>query len=197
MALFKPEVKQGTSFNGICKCAIVGFEDKSAEYEWADMFINVIVKQEGSDYTRNIPIKGSVEKDANGVVTGGTFFSKLYEMFTTLGCDAGININGDWEDGKGNAITDIADYLDSRYAVDANNVNSFPYLGYFYKGAPSAPGKPSYNKALGSLVLNTAEGRANLESKKLWMQKKGYLKEFDPSATPEPVELQDAALGNL
>ena len=117
-------------------------------------------------------------------------------MFDTLKCSAGVNINGEWEDDKGNPITDIADYLTSRYAVDPNNVNSFPYLGYFYKSAPKTPGGQSYNQSIPYLVHNDDAGRATLNKTVNWMKDKGYLKEFNPNSK-ESAELTEVSLGNL
>jgi len=201
MALFKPEVKEKVSFSGMCECNIVGFEDKSADYEWADACINVSVKQKGSDYTRLLQIKGSIDKDAStGLVTGGDFFNRLYRFFKVINCDAGINIKGDWEDGSGEAIMDIADYLTGRFAVDEKAVTDFPYLGYFFKSQPRTPGGDSFNRAIGALVHNNNEGRAELQSDVDWRKQKGYLKEFDASAPivdSVAAELDGLALGNM
>lgn len=200
MALFKPEVKESVSFNGVCECNIVGFEDKSADYDWADVCINVLTRQRGSDYNRVLQIKGNVEKDAvNGTVTGGDLFNRLYRFFGVIGCDAGLNIKGDWEDANGNDIADIADFLTARYAVDETNITDYPYVGYFYKTQPKTPGGDSYNRALGVLELNNSAGNAKLQSDVDWRKSKGYLKEFDASA-PVPVdnvELDSLALGNM
>ena len=198
MALFKPERKEPVSFNGICECAIVGFEDKSSDYEWADQCIRVTVKQKGSSYTRTLDIKGDVDKTAEGVVTGGNFFNRLYRFLTTVGWDGGLNIKGEWEDGNGNAIEDIADYLTSRFAVDENNITDYPYIGYFYKSKPRTPGGESYNRAIGVLEQNNGDGSKKLQDDVNWRKGKGYLEEFDPSApVPETADLKLDALENL
>tara|TARA_R100000808_G_C2078501_1_gene103249 strand:+ start:97 stop:690 length:594 start_codon:yes stop_codon:yes gene_type:complete len=197
MALFKPEQKEAVSFNGVCECAIIGFEDKSNDYEWADQCIRVTVKQKGSSYTRTLDIKGDVEKTPDGVVTGGNFFNRLYRFLTTIGWDGGLNIKGEWEDSTGNAIDDIADYLTSRFAVDENNITDYPYLGYFYKSVPNAAGD-SYNRALGVLEQNNGDGRKKLNDDVAWRKSKGYLKEYDPNApVPETADLGEVALENL
>ena len=74
MAIFKPEMKEstgGNKFTGICKFAIINFEDKSGMFDWADLYLDVEVKQEHSDYSRKLQIKGSFEKDSSGNITGG------------------------------------------------------------------------------------------------------------------------------
>ena len=65
MAIFKPEVTEfngENKFLGINQFAIVGFEDKSGTFDWADLYLEVEVKQEFSDYTRKLQIKVSFEK---------------------------------------------------------------------------------------------------------------------------------------
>ena len=65
MGIFRPETSEsngaGNKFTGVCKFAIVDFEDKSGMFDWADLFLEVEVKQEHSDYTRKLQIKGSFE----------------------------------------------------------------------------------------------------------------------------------------
>jgi len=197
MALFKPEQKEFTSFTGLCECAVVGFENKSGQFDFADVLIEVELKQRDSDYTRKMSVMGTIEKDANGVVTGGNAITRIYALFSTLGCGAGINLNGEWEDENGDAISDIEDYLSSRFAQSKDTTN-YDKTAYFYKEIPKAPGKPPYVKVMPLLQNNDAKGKAAVESSVKWRKDKGYLKEFTGSATPaEPVDLADLALDNL
>ena len=98
MAIFKPE---GTSsfgnFTGICEFGILEFTDKSGTFDWADIFLEVKVKQKDSDYDRTLQIKGSLEKE-NGKITGGSVLKRMYHFFDQIGCGAGINVDGEWED---------------------------------------------------------------------------------------------------
>ena len=71
MAIFRPKESSGSNFYGVCKFAILGFEDKSSEFDWADLYLNVEIKQEGSDYTKELRITGNLEKDAKGNITCG------------------------------------------------------------------------------------------------------------------------------
>ena len=36
MALFKPAAKSGARYTGLCKSAIVGFTDKSGQFQYGD-----------------------------------------------------------------------------------------------------------------------------------------------------------------
>ena len=92
MAIFKPAMTEstgGNKFTGICKFAVISFADKSDMFDWADLYLEVEVKQEHSDYTRKLQIKGSFEKDASGNITGGSVLKRLYNFFDANGCTAG------------------------------------------------------------------------------------------------------------
>ena len=54
MPIFRPEIKQssGNKFTGVCKFAILDFEDKSGLFDWADLYLEVEVKREDSEYSR-------------------------------------------------------------------------------------------------------------------------------------------------
>ena len=100
MAIFKPEVTSNsnfTSFTGVCELGITGFTDKSQDFDWADLFIEILVKQKGSDYDRTIQIKGELSRE-NGKITGGSILKRMYHVFDQLGCKAGITLDGNWED---------------------------------------------------------------------------------------------------
>ena len=58
MAIFKPEMKSSdfTSFTGVCEFGILEFKDRSGEFDWADLFLEVLVKQKGSDFDRTLQI---------------------------------------------------------------------------------------------------------------------------------------------
>ena len=101
MAIFKPEVKEfsgDNKFLGVNQFAIIDFEDKSGMFDWADLYLEVEVKQEFSDYTRKLQIKGSFEKDSKGKITGGSVLKRMYTFFEAIGCSAGLNVDGKWED---------------------------------------------------------------------------------------------------
>ena len=112
MAIFRPTMNSSASYFGICAIALNNFEDKSAEFDWADIFIDVTVNQEGSEYTRNIKIAGSLEKDAKGNITGGSVLKRMYKFFDVIGCTAGLNVKGKWESEEGIEISNIAEYYD-------------------------------------------------------------------------------------
>ena len=204
MALFKPNgaTTTGTSFKGICECNIINIEDKSDLFDWSDIYLQVTLLQNGSKYTRNANIVGGFEKDANGKITGGSVLKRMYAFFNTIGCKAGVNINGGWEEDNGDAIDNIAIYLNKRFTVEWDGESpgtDGKYIGYFYKEQPKKPGKNPYNVAHYKLYTNTEDNKTKLQGDIDWMKSKGYLKE----ATETPVveididDLKPSVLDNL
>ena len=43
MAIFRPEGNSSlnNNFYGVCEIVILGFEDKSSNYEWADIYLDI------------------------------------------------------------------------------------------------------------------------------------------------------------
>jgi hypothetical protein len=180
MALFKPKgsSSNGNKFAGLCELAIIGFEDKSAQFEWADIFIEAEVRVKGSEYSRAIKIKGSLEKDNKGKVTGGSVLNRMYKFFADIGCTAGINAKGEWEDDSGNPIKDIAKYLLTNHKSSGED-----FVGYIYKEPNKKTGK-AYNTCHYRIWPNTSTGHIELASHVKWMKTNGYLKEAPVNSVP-------------
>ena len=197
MAIFKPE---GTSsfgnFTGICEFGILEFTDKSGTFDWADIFLEVKVKQKDSDYDRTLQIKGSLEKE-NGKITGGSVLKRMYHFFDQIGCGAGINVDGEWEDEKGDKIDDISEYLNRKFLKPNSDYEPpMDYLGYFYKEQPKTPGGTAYVRVFTKVYRNQEENKAKLKSDVDWMKSKGYLKEVTDEVT-EKTEMSGSGLANL
>ena len=190
MALFKPKASQGSGnkFMGMCEMDILGFTDRSKDFDWADIFLDVEVRVKESDYTRNIRIRGSFEKDGNGNITGGSVLNRMYKFFGDVGCTAGVNIKGTWEDEDGNAIEDIADYLNT---CCVGKAQSHPYLAYIYKEENKKSGK-TFNSVHYRMFPNNSKGNMDLAEHIKWMKTNGYLKE----ATPKPA-IKEVSLDKL
>tara|TARA_R100001594_G_scaffold144630_1_gene193903 strand:+ start:816 stop:1409 length:594 start_codon:yes stop_codon:yes gene_type:complete len=197
MAIFKPESKDNyTNFHGICKFGILEFKDRSSEFDWADIFIEVLVKQENSDYDRNIQIKGSFDKEG-GKITGGAVLKRLYHMFDQLGCEAGVNVNGGWEEADGTEIKDIAKYLNDKFVIaNGKSEPDMHYLGYFYREVPKVPGGKSYTRGFTKFYKNEDKNAIQLQSDVDWMKSKGYLKEMTDEVNSK-VQMSENGLDNL
>ena len=180
MAIFKPAQAETTSgsskFYGIVPVAITDFADRSGEWSWADLFLSVTLRAEGSDYDKFLEIKGEFEKDGNGDISGGSVLNRLYKFFDLIGCEAGLSTKNAWEDPDGNPITDIASYLRQRYVTGSPTGAKYEYLAYIYK-KQAQPGKKSYSTVHTRLFPNTDTGKNDLASHIEWMKSKGYIKE--------------------
>jgi len=138
MAIFRPEVKRNNETNkflGICEFGIIDFKDRTNEFDWADLYIDIEIKQKFSEYTRNLQIKGSFDMESTKI-TGGSVLKRLYHFFDVIGCTAGLNTDGGWEDEKGDKIEDIQKYLRTNF-IKAGNTETyeppFDYIAYIYK----------------------------------------------------------------
>ena len=198
MAIFKPESNGSyTNFLGYCEFGILEFKDKSGDFDWADIYIEMIVKQKGSDYDRTVQIKGGLDRE-NGKITGGSVLKRMYHVFEQLGCGAGINVKGEWDDEKGNSIKDIASYLNDNHlsAVIPGTDPNYDFLGYFYREQPKQPGAKSYTRAFNKIYKNIEDNKTRLKSDVEWMKSKGYLKELTDEVESK-TEMSGSALSNL
>ena len=200
MAIFRPEMSSGSSFYGICEIALNNFEDKSSQFDWADIFINVTVNQKGSEYTRDIKIAGSLERDGGGNITGGSVLKRMYVFFDAIGCKAGLNVKGEWEDAEGKPIEDIASYLNTHFAQVAmpDAGLDYNYLAYIYKEKPKKDGDKAWTRTYHKIYQNSDANRAKLDDDIKWLKGKGVIKE----ATDLPVQqngntLQGSGLASL
>ena len=207
MALYKPKTSNNTGgkYYGVCELAILGFKDRSGEFDWADIWIDIEVKQKGSDYTKTLGIKGSLEKDSNGDVTGGTVLKRMYHAFDQLGVKAGVNIKGEFETAEGEKIPDIAMYLTSECTETGfpdDMETQYDYIAYVYKEKPKQAGGKVYTRVHPRLYKNTPENTIRLTEEMAWTKNKGYIKEAtaeDISNVPTDgeTELQGAGIGSL
>ena len=200
MAIFRQEMSSGASYFGICEIALSSFKDRSSEFDWADIFIDVTVNQKDSEYTRNLTIAGSLDKDSNGNITGGSVLKRMYMFFDAVGCKAGLTVKGKWEDEKGNTIADIAKYLNDNCvtAVIPDTEIDYNYLAYIYKEKPKKDGDKSWTRVYHKVYSNEGDNKTKLQADIKWLKDKGVIKE----ATDLPVKthgntLQGSGLASL
>ncbi len=199
MSIFRPEIKQstGNKFTGVCKFAILDFEDKSGMFDWADLYLEVEVKQEGSEYSRKLQIKGSFEKE-NDKIVGGSVLKRLYTFFDAIGCTAGLNVDGEWEDEKGNKIEDICKHLSLFTAnpIPGSDIDSYPYIAYFYKEQPKKIGARAYTTVWPKVYRYSEDNITKLKNDITWLKGKGYLKELTDEVANAPA-MNESSLSNL
>ncbi len=194
MAIFRPEEKKSSGgFLGVSEVGIIGFSNRSGEFDFADIFIEVELSIKNSEYSNKMSILGSLDKDATGNITGGSVLNRMYKFFDAIGCNAGLNIKGKFEDEHGNDIADIASYLNERYTTQGEQ-----YVAYVYKKKPK-PGKKVYTEVYPKLWPNTNEGKAQATQDVEWLKSRGIIKEADASDMPQKSDnqLADNALANL
>ena len=203
MAIFRPKgTSSGSNFYGITEVALLGFEDKSSEFDWADLYLDVEIKQKGSDYTKQLRITGNLEKDAKGKLTGGNALKRMYGFFDVIGEQAGMNVDGVWEDADDNTIDSIASHLNQGHAalVMPDQEPEYNYLAYVYKEKPKTPGAKVYSRVFYRIQRNDKDGRKKLEEDVKWFKGKGFIKEATETdmATPQAsVEMSSSGVGNL
>ena len=195
MAIFKPETSSApVSFLGPIEVGIINFKDKSSDFDWADIFIEVELSVKNSEYSNRMSICGRLDKDAEGKITGGSVLKRMYNLFDMLGCKAGLTIDSKWEDDEGNAIDSISDYLNSQFKTDSED-----YIAYAYNKKPKKLGDKVYTEVYPRLYLNTPGGQTQCEKDVVWLKSKGVIKEADAADMPQKsdTKLADTALNNL
>ena len=203
MAIFRPEgTSSGSNFYGITEIALMNFEEKSSDYDWADLYLDVEIKQKGSDYTKQLRITGNLDKDAKGKLTGGNALKRMYGFFDVIGEQSGMNVDGVWEDADDNAIDNIASHLNQGHAslVMPDQEPEYNYLAYVYKEKPKTPGAKVYSRVFYRIQKNDKDGRRKLEEDVKWFKGKGFIKEATETdmATPQKsVEMSSSGVGNL
>ena len=198
MAIIRPKTSTGggNKFYGICEANIVGYTDRSTNFHWADIFIEVEIKQKDSDYTKKLQIAGSLDKDSDGKVSGGSVLNRMYKFFDVIDCKAGVNLDGHFEDEDGTPILDIAEYLNKNFV---NSGDLCPFLVYVYKSVPKPNETQSYTRVVPKIHLNTEKGMEQMKNDIAYMKGKGLIKEIDPNVQPaeKQVNLGNGALDNL
>ena len=181
MSLIRPKSSNGdkSNFYGVCEIALLNVTDKSDQIDWADIYLDVEIKQKGSDYTKSFRICGSFEKDPDGTVSGGSVLNRLYNFLDCIGCKAGINAKGEWEQEDGKTIDNIAKFLSEGYC-GSSEPTSFPYIAYVYKEKPKKLGDKVYARVHHKIYLNEEANTQKLLDDVNWLKSRGYLKEASP-----------------
>ena len=199
MAIVKPAEEANstrTLYNGVQPVALWDFKDRTNEFDWADIFISVELKQMDSDYSRFLEIAGRLDKDTDGKITGGFILKRLYHLFDVIGFDGGLTPKGTWEDGKRKEITNIGSHLNERFQTGNPILDpSYDYLVYIYREVPRKAGQKSYTRVHHKMFKNNDKGRSDLTSHVEWMTAKGFLKEWHGDVPPTNTDKQPVLAG--
>jgi len=201
MAIVKPvtdpiSTNTHKEWNGVQPVCIWDFKDRTKDFDWADIFLSVELRQMDSDYSRFLEIAGRLDKDTSGLITGGFILKRLYHLFETIGFDGGLTPKNTWEDAKGNEITNIGSHLNERFQTGNPIMDpSYDYAVYIYKETPRKPGQKAYTKVHHKMYPNTTKGKADLTSHVDWMTKKGFIKEWHGEMPPVTTDTQTVLVG--
>lgn len=207
MALFKP-VKSSSSGNryyGICNIGIKSFEDLSTKYDWADIYLSVTVRQKDSDYDKTMRLTGKLDRDDKGNLTAALnenrVVNKVHHFFDVIGCEAGINLQGNWEDNEEKPIKDIGEYLNLSHGFEGMPGEDLDckYIAYVYKEKSKNGSGKVFTTIYPEIFLDTAANRTKLQEKVSWMKAQGYIKEHTEteSTSKNDIELASAGIDAL
>ena len=182
MSLIRPKTNSGgANFYGVCEIALLGVEDKSSKFDWADIYLDIEIRQKGSDYTKSFRICGSFERDPDGTVSGGSVLNRVYNFLDCIGCKAGINAKGEWETEDGKSIDNVALMLTKEYCEGFGaEPSSFPYIAYVYKEKPKNRGDKVYARVHHKIYENASGNSEKLLADVNWLKGRGYLKDASP-----------------
>ena len=183
---FRPDSKPtGGSWLGFQEVQIVDFEDKTDKFAWADLFVDVTLKSETSQYPTIYQLKGAHDRESNGDIKDSSFLRRIYYLLDAVGFEGGPNKSGEWVDGKGEAIDDVVAHLNKNH-TPANMLTdtTLPYYCYVYKEWSPKEMK-AYTRVCPKIVKNEDKDKEDLKSYVSYMKSKGYIKEHIEGETPQ------------
>ena len=188
MPRFRPNVTSnsgGAQFGGFMEGQIVEYIDRSEEFDWADIFIDVVFRVPASQYPVNYSLKGTYDREDNGNIKSCSLLNRIYYLFDAIGFKGGPNVVGEWEDADGVTIPKIDDYLSKNHIKDNAVTNeTYPFHIYVYKEWIADKGK-AYTRVCPKIVMNTSKGITDLKSYVAFLRQKGILKEYTGETAQE------------
>ena len=197
MARFRPVETGGNgSFGGFMEAQIVDFSNRTEEFEWAELFIDVTMQVPKSQYPVIYSLKGTYEREDDGKIKSCTLLNKVYYLLDAIGCKGGPNVEGAWENEDGELIEKIDTYLNQNFLGENPLKNeNYPYCIYVYKEWVESKDK-AYTRVCPKIVMNTEKGMADLKSYVAFLKQKNIIKEYNgESKTASQVD--SSASSNL
>ena len=191
MAIMRSTIKSGGGdWLGIKTGTINKITDESSKYDWADVYLVVEFKVEGSEYPRVMKIAGSYDKEPNGQIKDCSLLKKVTYFFDAIGEMGGPNHMGDWVDANEHAINDIVTHL-QQYVGHQLTIYVFKEL---------AKNGQAYTRVHNKVLPVSAKSEEELTGYINFLKSKGFLKEAPADMTnpSQKVEMNGTgALGNL
>ena len=179
----------GSKFLGFVKCGIVDYADKSDLYDWADVYLEVTLKIEGSQYPNIMKVLGSYDKEPDGTIKTCSLLKKVYRLFDVLDFKGGPDVNGQMVDETGKPISNIATYLNQNHLASNPLEPDMKYYAYVYKEQGKKDPSKVYTTTYPRLTLNNEKGRAELESFVDFLKSKNLIKEATVGMTNSQNEV--------
>ena len=174
MAIMRSKPSGGKpSWLGIKEAGILSFKDDSSKFDWADVYITVEFEVEDSDYTREMKVAGSFDKNADGTIKDCSLLRKITYLTTALGWDGGVNHQGQWVNNLEEPISDIATYLTEQFAVPV--APNKDYIIYVYREL--AKNGKAYTRVHNRVMKKANGATEELDSYITYLKSKGYIKE--------------------
>lgn len=156
----------GGNYLGIIPVTITNYDDRTAEFDWADMFIDVILTSPNSQYPYTMSILGSYDKEPNGDIKSCTLLRRAYAFFDAIGFKGGPDKTGKIVDENGVEIDSFEKHLHDNHLSSLANKT---FYAYAYKEKAKV-GDKTYTKVYPKLGTDEKdfEGYVNfLKSKNL------------------------------
>lgn len=179
---FRPseiETSSGTgSYLGIIPVTITNFEDRTSEFDWADMFIDITLTSPNSQYPYTMSVLGSYDKEPNGNIKTCSLLKRVYNLFDSIGFEGGPNKEGALVDKEGKLIDNFEKYLHDNFLKQLGNKTLYAYA---YK--EQAKNGKVYTKVYPK--FGTSE--SDLEGYVNFLKSKNLIKEVSESGNVVPT----------
>ena len=190
MTIMRSETKTlNSDWFGIKESGITEFRDDSDRFDWADIYIVIEMRIQGSKYTRPCKITGSFEKDEKGKIKDGSLLKRITYMCEALGWDGGVNQYGQWVDGDEKPIDDIAGYLTEQFGQGEEA--PLNYVCYVFREA-GKDGKV-YTRIHNKFMQNKPGNKEQLTSYIDWLRKNKYIREVPVTDEEDPTANNQAS----
>ncbi len=189
MAIMRSTIKKGGgggSWLGVKTGTISGIIDESAKYDWADVYLVVEFKVEGSEYPRVMKIAGSYDKEPSGQIKDCSLLKKITHFYDAIGEMGGPNHLGQWVNESEQPIDNIVQHLQQ-------------YMGtkltiYVYKEL--AKNGQAYTRVHNKVLAVSDKSEEELTSYINFMKSKGFLKEAPADMTNPAQQVQMNGTGS-
>ena len=182
MAEFRPEKKEGGgNWLGFKQGKILEIKDRSDEFDWADVYLQVDFEVEGSKYPRVMTIAGSYDRTDDGEdIVDCRLVKRLYWFLDTIRSGIHINLKGEFErDNDETIVTDLPKYLMEKGMIGNGLIPSeSEYELYVYREPPKDNGK-IYTRVYPRVSRRTPTELTDFKSYINYLLDKGFLKTYN------------------